>query len=215
MATKQVTTCILCGSVAEFFGFTRDRRYYQCPNCCSVMMDPNHYVTPLEEKARYETHNNDVDDPGYQKFVSPVVDQIIHHHTSTEKGLDFGSGTGPVITKLLRDQGFNIRTYDPFFDADLSALETTYHYIACCEVVEHFQEPAREFKKLRNLLKQGGSLYCMTSLYNPGIDFDSWNYKDDETHVIFYHREALEWIRQDAGFTRLEIHDNRLFTLEA
>ena len=179
------------------------------------MMDPGDYVTSEQEKARYETHNNDVNDPGYQRFVSPIVEQVLSHHTANEKGLDYGAGMGPVITKLLRDRGFNIRTYDPFFKADQAALENTYHYIACCEVAEHFHRPATEFIKLRGLLKPGGRLYCMTERYDHDIDFDTWNYKNDETHVIFYHRVALEWIRKHAGFSRLEIQDNRLFTLEA
>lgn len=213
--TKRKQPCILCGSETTFFRVARNRRYFQCSGCLSVMMDPQDYVTLQEEKARYETHNNDVNDPGYQQFVSPIVKQILHHHTPGEQGLDFGAGTGPVITKLLRDKGFHIRTYDPFFDADHSCLENTYHYIACCEVAEHFHQPAAEFMKLRSLLKPGGRLYCMTELYDHDIDFDAWNYKNDETHVIFYHRRALEWIREHAGFSRLEIHDNRLFTFEA
>ena len=213
--TKREQTCILCGSETRFFRIARNRRYVQCSGCSSVLMDQKDYLTAEQEKARYETHNNDVNDPGYQQFVSPIVKQILHHHTPGEQGLDFGAGTGPVITKLLRDQGFHIRTYDPFFDADHSCLENTYHYIACCEVAEHFHQPAAEFMKLRSLLKPGGRLYCMTELYDHDIDFNAWNYKNDETHVIFYHRRALEWIRKDAGFTRLEIHDSRLFTLEA
>jgi len=180
-----------------------------------MMMHPEDYVSIHKEKARYEIHNNDVHDPAYQHFVSPIVEHILQNHTSEEAGLDFGSGTGPVITKLLRDQQFHIRTYDPFFNADPAALEMTYHYIACCEVVEHFHSPAAEYRRLRSLLKPGGRLYCMTALYNPGINFKEWNYKNDETHVIFYHRRALQWIRENAGFSDLKIHDNRLFTLEA
>lgn len=212
---KSEITCILCGSEANPYRVVRARRYYKCGNCSSVVMDPDDYVTLQQEKARYETHNNDVNDPGYQEFVTPITEKVLDNHGKQEYGLDYGSGTGPVITKLLRDRGYRINTYDPFFDGDWSLLEHTYHYIVCCEVVEHFHKPSLEFRKLRELLKPGGSLYCMTQLFDSGIDFDSWSYKNDETHVIFYHPRALEWIRIEAGFASLDIHNGRLFTLKA
>jgi len=212
---KNSTTCPLCGSQARPFDIARKRRYYQCNNCRSILLDPDDYVSAQDEKERYEKHNNDVNDPRYQKFVSPIAEQIIRHHTQHEHGLDFGSGTGPVITKLLRDKGYQINTYDPFFNDDHSVLEYTYHYIACCEVAEHFHHPYIEFKRLRNLLKPGAKLYCMTEIYQPGIPFQSWNYKNDETHVIFYHRKALEWIARHLSFSNLIIHNDQMITFTA
>ncbi|MBS3777581.1 MAG: hypothetical protein KGY70_20475, partial [Bacteroidales bacterium] len=74
---KRKQPCILCGSETTFFRVARKRRYFQCSGCSSVMMDPQDYVSIQKEKARYETHNNDVNDRGYQHFVSPVVERIL------------------------------------------------------------------------------------------------------------------------------------------
>src|SRR6056297_1064292 len=207
--------CSLCGAQARPFDIARKRRYYQCNYCQSILLDPDDYVSVPEEKERYEKHNNDVHDPRYQEFVSPIANEILNNHQPHENGLDFGSGTGPVITKLLRDTGYQINTWDPFFDNDPSVLEDTYHYIACCEVAEHFHHPRNEFKRLRNLLKPGGILYCMTEIYTPGISFQSWNYKNDVTHVIFYHTRALEWICQQLNFSNLSIQDDHLIAFTA
>ena len=38
------------------------------------MLDPLDYLSQEEEKERYKNHNNDVNDPRYQKFVSPIVE---------------------------------------------------------------------------------------------------------------------------------------------
>ncbi|MFW6254556.1 MAG: hypothetical protein ACOC41_06480, partial [Chitinivibrionales bacterium] len=48
-----------------------------------------------------------------------------------------------------------------------------------------------------------------TSLYSDDIDFGSWAYKNDYTHVFFYRKETLAWIRNHYGFCGLHI-DNKL-----
>lgn len=199
--------CRLCSTPTESFHQEKDRHYFRCSTCKAIQLHPDNYLSPEEEKARYQTHNNDVNDPGYQEFVQPIVDTILQNHTPEHQGLDFGCGTGPVITKLLRDQGFTIRTYDPFFDDDTSSLQQTYNYIACCEVIEHFHHPAKEFKLLKSLLNPKGKLYCKTDIYTDDIDFSTWYYKNDSTHVFFYHPATLEWIRSQYAFDSLQIQD--------
>ncbi|HKL38811.1 MAG TPA: class I SAM-dependent methyltransferase, partial [Bacteroidales bacterium] len=199
---------------AKPFQAARGRRYYQCSFCHSILLDPDEHLSLQEEKERYEKHNNDVDDPRYQQFVSPVVESVLRHHTRRERGLDYGAGTGPVITKLLRDRYYTIETYDPFFDDNPEVLQSSYDYIVCCEVAEHFHRPYEEFQRLHQLMKPGGSLYCMTQLYREGIDFQAWNYKNDETHVIFYHPGAIKWIARQNGFAKTTIMDNKLFILK-
>jgi hypothetical protein len=207
---KSHTRCTLCGNQAEPFQVARGRRYYQCSFCSSVLLDPDDYISLQEEKARYEKHNNDVHDPRYQQFVSPVVEAVLDHHNPRDQGLDYGAGTGPVITKLLRDRDYTIDTYDPFFDDNRELLNANYDYIVCCEVAEHFHRPFGEFQGLYQLLNPGGTLYCMTQLYNEGVDFQAWNYKNDETHVIFYHPQAVRWIARQTGFVDITLQDDKL-----
>jgi 2-polyprenyl-3-methyl-5-hydroxy-6-metoxy-1,4-benzoquinol methylase len=162
----------------------------------------------VQEKSRYEEHDNNVFDPGYRGFVEPIVDAVCDDFTAESKGLDFGAGTGPVISKMLAERGFEIFQYDPFFHPDESLLSFQYDYIVCCEVVEHFHNPHREFRLLRSLLSEGGRLYCKTSLLREEREFDSWHYKDDPTHVFFYSLQSFEFIRDFFGFKSLEVHRN-------
>jgi SAM-dependent methyltransferase len=168
-------------------------------------MDPEHRPNSTDEKARYLHHQNDVNDLGYQQFSSPITSSVLRDFSSEHIGLDFGAGTGPVISKLLTDNKFNISLYDPFFHNHPELLEETYDYIVCCEVMEHFYSPAKEFALLKRLLKPGGKLYCMTELYHEGIDFKSWHYKSDPTHVFFYHQKSLEYIKEQFGFSAFSV----------
>ena len=157
------------------------------------------------EEKHYRFHNNDVNDKGYQNFVSPITSAILADFTNTDSGLDFGAGTGSAISKVLQDNGFQIVQYDPFFHNHPELLKTQYNYIACCEVVEHFHHPAKEFELLKKLLLPNGKLYIMTHLYEPVVDFTTWYYKNDHTHVFMYQQETMEWIAKTFGFSSVEI----------
>ena len=177
-----------------------DNIYFECHNCGGIYMDKLHYVDSATERARYEEHHNDPNDPGYQKFVSPITEHIINHFDSDSVGLDFGSGTGPVISKVLSEKNYQLNKYDPFFYPDTSVLYQKYHFIACCEVIEHFKQPEKEFNLLYDLLYPGGKLLCMTKLYNESIPFQNWYYRRDPTHVFIYQSRTITYLTAQFGF---------------
>jgi SAM-dependent methyltransferase len=161
------------------------------------------------EKLRYEEHNNDVFDDGYRSFVSPLVNKVLEDFSSGHEGLDFGAGPGPVVSKILEENNYQIKQYDPFFHDYPELLKAKYDYVACCEVIEHFHIPRKEFELLKSLLRNNAKLYCMTHLYDDSIDFSNWYYKNDNTHVFFYQAETMNWIKSEFGFKSLDL-SNRL-----
>lgn len=205
--------CPLCLAEAPFFLEDRGTSFYKCGGCGSVFRDPADDLPFEKEKARYLTHNNCPVDPGYRAFVAPIVDEVKKLFLPSHQGLDFGAGPVPVIAKLLQNQGYQLEAYDPFFHDRPELLEKKYDYITACEVIEHFRQPAEEFKRLRAMLNPGGALLCMTLLYEDKIDFANWHYKNDQTHRFFYSRQALEWIKEHMGFASLKIQ-GRLISLE-
>jgi SAM-dependent methyltransferase len=190
----------------------KDEVYYDCETCRALVKDPNQFPTPAEEKGRYLEHHNDVDDPRYQKFTSPIHSFVLEHYAPYHKGLDFGSGTGPVISKILSDKGYNIVQYDPIFAPDEDLLDGRYDYIACCEVVEHLHYPAREFERLREMLNPGGRLLIMTFLYHESIDFKNWVYRNDDTHVFIFRKETMEYVAHLFDF-EIEVLEKRFVVL--
>lgn len=199
--------CTLCNSKMTS---RAGQKYFVCSICDARVMDSKFWPSKKEEKKHYETHNNDVNDPRYQKFTSPISNYVLKNYTTDSLGLDFGSGTGPVISKVLKDLGYRIFQYDPFFAVDPTALQNQYDFIVSCEVIEHFYNPYQEFETLKKLLKPNGKLICMTLLYKDEIDFENWYYKNDPTHVFFYSEKTVDFIRNKFNFESFELFGDRM-----
>ncbi len=202
--------CPLCASSSHEFFNHRNIPYYQCDVCKGIFVKKSHLPSKNKEIERYLQHNNDVNDPLYQQFVLPLVNAVISDFSPKHKGLDFGAGTGPVVSKMLHDLSYDIVLYDPFFHNHQQLLLLKYDYIVACEVIEHFHNPSAEFSLLKALMKPGAILYCMTSLYNESIDFASWYYKNDHTHVFIYHAKSIEYISTRYGFSDFRISNNMI-----
>ena len=199
--------CPLCNSTSTLFCEKTKHLFYKCNTCHGIFRPKHTFLTAEEEKAHYEKHNNDVFDERYQNFVSPIVNAVLQDFTSEAKGLDFGSGTGPVIAKMLTDKGYQVQNYDLFFANEPSLLNQKYDYISCCEVMEHFHQPYKEFELLKSLLLPKGKLYCKTEVFNNQKPFENWYYKDDFTHVFIYQHKTLEWIKTKFHFSNLVIKE--------
>lgn len=203
---KLIEYCPLCHHVGTPF---YNVLFFICDECKGIFKARRFLLPPIEEQARYEMHQNDIFDSNYQKFVSPITTRVLKDFKADALGLDFGAGKGPVASKILQDHTYHINKYDPYFINTPKVLELKYDYIVCCEVMEHFYNPDKEFNLLKNCLKPNGYLYCMTLIYKPENDFENWYYKNDPTHVFIYQKETLEWIRINFKFSSLTI-DNRL-----
>jgi hypothetical protein len=202
--------CPLCGDASENFF---ENKFFRCTNCRGISKAEELRLSGGEEKARYELHNNDVNDERYKNFVMPVVSRIRSEFSAAHKGLDFGAGKGSAVSFMLKQSNYNIEMYDPYFYNSPELLERKYDYIAACEVIEHFYFPGKEFRKLEAMLSRGGILFCMTHIFEEGTDFGKWYYKNDPTHVFIYSKDTIEWISKEYGF-ELPIIDGRLIRLK-
>ncbi|MDG5816254.1 class I SAM-dependent methyltransferase [Chitinispirillales bacterium ANBcel5] len=204
---KTTSLCPLCRAEAVLFYSSKKRSFYRCTECRGIFCGREFLPDNDEEYKRYCYHNNDVLDPHYQSFVSPITNSIVADFSSDHTGLDFGAGPGPVITKILKDQGYCVEAYDPYFSNYPRMLQTKYDYIACCEVIEHFYNPEKDFTLLKNLLKPQSKLYCMTELYTDDVDFKNWHYITDTTHVFFYCKETIALIKEKFEFSDVRIQE--------
>ncbi len=210
---QDMQDCPLCGhpSIKLQPIAKRPAPYGFCPTCKGIFVSKENHPDPSKERAEYEMHNNDVEDPNYRKFVQPLVELITSRQKREDRGLDFGAGPGPVVSKMLELQGFHMTLYDPYFHPDTVVLERSYDFIVSCEVIEHFYEPAKTFSQLEALLAKGGRLYCRTTLIPDDIEFSRWHYKNEITHVFFYHRETVAWIAHNILKCNYTIIDKNLF----
>ncbi|WP_313113629.1 class I SAM-dependent methyltransferase [Aequorivita sediminis] len=183
--------CTLCNTILHN---KVDEFYFICDGCGAYVKHKRYYLNSDAEKKRYQEHNNDIDNPGYQKFTSPITNAILENQIPEQLGLDYGSGTGPVISKQLINKGYKVILHDPYFNPNKDFVKYSYDYIFSCEVFEHFYNPKQEIEMLLKILKPGGRLYIMTYLYTIDIDFANWYYRNDPTHIFIYTSKTIEYI---------------------
>jgi 2-polyprenyl-3-methyl-5-hydroxy-6-metoxy-1,4-benzoquinol methylase len=176
-------------------------------------LDPSQRLSPSEEKARYETHENDIQDPKYQEFVRPLVKWIQEIVKPGASGLDFGAGTGPILESLFQKDGYEMDKYDPFYWPNGKTLQKQYDFVVASEVAEHFSDPEKEFTLLNSLLKPGGVLGLMTLMHEAQTEIETWYYLKDPTHICAYSQKTFEWVQEHFSFSKLEIKLPRMVVL--
>lgn len=176
---------------------TRD--YHRCGRCALTFLDPAQRLSPEAEKSHYDHHENDPANPGYRRFLAKLADPLKARLTPGSSGLDYGCGPGPALAHMLREAGHRVALYDPFYVPDPAPLSSTYDFVTCTEVAEHFQEPAVEFERLAGMLKPGGILAVMTCFQTDDARFTRWHYRADPTHVCFYRCETFEVLAAQRG----------------
>ena len=194
--------CVLCQTPEPApFASTGGRDFFECSLCRLVQVAPAQRPEPDEERARYETHQNDPADTGYRAFLDRLASPLIAALPPGAQGLDFGAGPGPTLAVMLEEAGFRMASYDPFFAPDDTLLDRTYDFITCTETAEHFHDPGAECERLSDLLRPGGWLGIMTTMRDETRPFESWWYTRDPTHVCFYHPATMEWIARRFRWT--------------
>lgn len=190
-----IKNCLLCACEAYKF----ENFYWKCSNCKLVFKDPSAFVSFETEKARYETHNNDLEDQGYLGYLDKLFS--LRDHIKGEV-LDYGCGPTKGLQSLIEKQSlkkFNIESYDPiFFPIEITKK---YDLIFASECFEHFYKPKEEIEKVLKCLKSKGTVLISTELYD-GKNFKTWWYLNDPTHVVFYSEYTFRWI---ADFYKLDV----------
>jgi SAM-dependent methyltransferase len=210
--------CPLCNNTSstEIYKKKTLQTYHHCEICDLRFLNPAHHLSSANEKFHYLTHENNVEDLRYQNFVNPLIESILATCPSPDSiGLDFGCGPGPVVTYLLRQKGYSVHCWDPFFYLNHEVLEQPYNFVFCCESAEHFNWPSVEFEKLKSLLKPDGFLFIMTDIFFDSKKFENWHYHRDPTHVSFYSPNCFEWIKAKHSFKSVTIVGNRVVILRS
>ena len=194
-------TCPLCRSLSHpYFALEKQSRFFHiCPNCCLVFQE--NLPAEKEEKARYDLHRNDGEDPGYLSWLTRFIERGIAPWYEGGDILDFGSGPEPVLTELLRTRGWQVVPYDKYF-APQWPREGAFGMIVLSEVLEHLADPVGELKRICTLASENALLTLQTSFIkstNPSW-FSSWWYKEDLTHIRFYSVSSLDALGRKSGW---------------
>jgi hypothetical protein len=187
--------CIVCkNQEAVDFKNIKQKRYWKCSYCEAIFLDKEFYLSSNDEYKHYLTHNNDVNDPRYKQFLSNLMLPLIDRIKLNSIGLDYGCGPGPALSLMLREKGYQMFNYDPFFHAIKRNLLKKYDFICCTETVEHFHNPFGEFTRFNELLNNNGTIGIMTNFHSEQDIFENWYYIKDPTHVVFYNKKTFQII---------------------
>jgi 2-polyprenyl-3-methyl-5-hydroxy-6-metoxy-1,4-benzoquinol methylase len=192
--------CPLCEShqttlYLQHLGLKRD--YWKCHFCQLTFVPPPYRLSYEEERIHYDTHENEINDPGYRAYLSKISKELIPRLTKGMHGLDYGCGPGPALAEMFKEEGFRMEIYDPLYYPLETPFKGEYDFITCTEVIEHMHQPALELQKLFSLIKKGGWLGAMTQEPPEELEeFKSWHYQRDPTHVCFYRKETMEWVAE-------------------
>jgi len=196
----QDQSCPLCGSnKTQSYYSNENSSYLQCQNCELVFLAKRFHLNNIDEKARYDLHQNNPNDAGYRRFLSTIFDAVEQHLNPHAKGLDFGCGPGPTLSLIFAEKGYSMDLFDKFYADDPSIFGKQYDFITATEVAEHLQEPGQELSRLYGMLKPGGVLAIMTSMLTKEIDFATWHYKNDPTHICFFNQSSVQYLAKKWG----------------
>ena len=200
MSNNYSAACLLCETNQKLVFFSdAEREYYRC-SCCDLIFVPREYhLSEIDQRARYDSHNNDPGDLRYRNFFKQLLVPLLAILPSNSYGLDFGSGPGPTLSLMLEEWGHNVDLYDKFYAQNDAVFQNRYDFITATEVVEHLPNPLRDLEVLVKILQKGGILAIMTEIVSPQLDFTNWYYKNDPSHVCFYSEKTFLYLANLLG----------------
>lgn len=186
--------CHICHNICEPFIDEKTKiTYYHCDNCEYIFKSPEyHQALSLQEK-RYDLHENDEDDAGYQAYFQRFLDFVLPLVGKPENALDFGCGATSLLAKMLEKEGIESDYFDPIYHPETLNDEKKYQLIVSTEVFEHLHHPREVFERLLERLEEGGYLALQTQFHpNDREAFKKWYYHQDPTHIVFFTVRTFE-----------------------
>lgn len=210
--------CTFCGNDNVYAILDKKNTYWRCNNCEGVFLDSKCFLSPIEQKKRYNLHNNDCTDNGYTTFLKSFIQPVLKNiHKPLLRILDYGCGPcnqsgisnlNKVIyecektDKQIISENTELVEWDPFFANDVEVLKFPADLVCCLEVAEHFENPEKDFTGLAKSCKEGGIVAIGTMLVpKTDEDFKKWWYKNDSTHVSFYSLKSLKECGKKTGLS--------------
>ncbi|RQM63769.1 class I SAM-dependent methyltransferase [Aeromonas hydrophila] len=179
-------SCPLCCAADAYELPVAGKLYHRCRACELVWLDAAEHLDPAREKAVYDGHDNQVDDPRYRQFLQRAFGEVQRRLPPPASGLDFGCGPGPALIAMGREAGYQMAGYDKFYADEPELLAQQYDFITSTEVIEHIATPRAVLEKLWGCLKPGGLLVLQTQRVLGDERFRQWRYRHDPTHIVFF-----------------------------
>ena len=188
--------CHICDrSVLSFIDEKTDITYYSCSECEYIFKASKHYQNFSDQKMRYDLHENDEDDAGYQAYFKRFLDFVLPQISDVRTALDFGCGRSTLLAQMLEQHTIDCDSYDPIYHPDTLQKDKKYDLIVSTEVFEHLHQPKEVFESLTERLEEGGYLALQTQFHPKDTEaFKKWYYHQDPTHIVFFTAKTFKML---------------------
>jgi hypothetical protein len=199
--------------------------FFKCETCASIFRNPEFILPETEEHQRYSTHENNLEDPRYLKYLEESIEPFLSYTSKSEKGLDYGCGPTKGLEYILKPKGYDLESYDKYFYPNPLSINSNFadnqlegkkfDYLVCHEVIEHFVNFNKELQTVLDLLNPNGKLFIRTELYPQEVNkFEDWYYKNDSTHVFFLSLDTLKYIELSFNIKFKQLDKNKLILIK-
>ncbi|CAA6825896.1 MAG: Putative methyltransferase associated with DUF414 [uncultured Sulfurovum sp.] len=199
--------CKICdASTRSIEDSKKELAYYRCLSCGFVSLDDQYIINKVDEKSKYDQHNNSLQNEGYVKMFEDFIELSIEpYRKNIQSVLEFGSGPEPVLSKLLERRGFEVDIYDLYYAPKKVYEDKKYDLISATEVFEHLQKPLEVLALLVKHLNENSYIVLMTK-FPPKDDkeFLAWWYRRDPTHISFFTPTSFNVMAEKVGLKVLK-----------
>ena len=177
-------------------------QYFYCDNCGFLQTEKPFW---LEEAYREPINETDTGILSRNLYLFNVTSTLITF-LFDKKGvfLDYAGGHG-ILTRLMRDSGFNFYWYDPYtnnmfsrgfeFNENVGKVDL----VTCYEAFEHFVQPIAEIDRLLSI--SSNLLFTTEFLPSPvPLPAEWWYYGlEHGQHISFYSLKTVSYIAKRYG----------------
>jgi len=190
-------------------------QYFQCTFCGYVCTENPYW---LDESYKHSINITDTGMISRNIYASKIITCMLFLFLKKKsKGLDYGGGYG-ILTRLLRDIGFDFYWRDPFTQ-NLFAQGFEYpkncneiEVITAFENFEHFIYPLVDLEKIFSI--SHNIIFSTELLPNPVPKPEEWWYYGLEhgQHISFYSKQTLQTIAEKFGVYYYSYNSLHFFT---
>ena len=193
--------CHICDQETQSFVDEKtDIIYYHCPYCDYICKSPEYFQNITVQKVRYDLHENDEEDSGYQAYFQRFLDFVLPLVGEPKSALDFGCGATSLLANMLEEQGISCDYYDPIYHPNSLDEDKKYDLIVSTEVFEHLHQPKEVFESLLKRMEEGGYLALQTQFHTNDLEeFKKWYYHQDPTHIVFFTAKTFKVLCEEHG----------------
>jgi SAM-dependent methyltransferase len=183
--------------------------YYNLCDNCHLLFSPTIYSWSQDQFAQHIYNAEYVKiDPDYiknrpEQWRGEML-KLFSFFNPVDRHLDYGGGSG-LLSNLLRQNGWNSTTFDPFVNINTSIFDLgQFKLISSIEVFEHVNDLNFLMSNLHKLLSDDGLIIFSTKLNDGHITFGkrlNWWYASPRNgHITLFSKKSLEILARKFGF---------------